>query len=128
MEINSAYNKYRYLFLKNIHNVNKKLLGFVATTAFLTIPLVVLAVTDPLTWITGIVNRLMQYIVWPIFIGACILMFIYAGFMFVTSHGDPAKIKSARDAVLWAVIGVIVVIFAFSAYTIIRSIVAPVTP
>lgn len=33
------------------------------------------------------------------------LYLIYAGFMFVTAKGDPARIKKARDALLWGFVG-----------------------
>lgn len=33
------------------------------------------------------------------------LYLIYAGFMFVIAKGDPTKIKKARDALLWGLIG-----------------------
>jgi len=82
-------------------------------------------VVNPLTFIIDIVDRFITYILWPIFICAVLIMMIYAGFMFVTSRGDPSKVKAARDAVIWTVIGIVVVIFAFSAYNFVRSIVAP---
>lgn len=33
------------------------------------------------------------------------LYLIFAGFMFVTAKGDPGKLKKARDALLWGLIG-----------------------
>jgi hypothetical protein len=60
-------------------------------------------------------------IVWVFFTGLAVIMFIFAGMMFLTSGGDPGKIKSARDAFLWGVVGIIVAILAFSITTIIKS-------
>ena len=73
------------------------------------------------TWIQGILDRFVQIVVWPVFVGASIIMLIYAGFLFVTANGDPGKIKSAREVVMWAVIGIIVGILAFSAVGIVRN-------
>lgn len=41
-----------------------------------------------------------------------VVFVVYGGFMFVTSQGEPAKIVSARKAILNAVIGLIIVILA----------------
>ena len=40
------------------------------------------------------------------------IMFIVAGFYFVTAVGDPEKIKTAKRIVLWTFIGLLVVISA----------------
>jgi len=61
-------------------------------------------------------------VLWPIFGGLVIVMFIYAGILFVTAQGDPSKISTARKAVLWAVVGIIVAFVAFSAVKLMREI------
>jgi len=43
-----------------------------------------------------------------------VIMVIVNGFRFTTSAGDPSKAKSAREGVLYAVIGVVIAIVAFS--------------
>ncbi|MDD5568940.1 MAG: pilin [Candidatus Pacebacteria bacterium] len=40
------------------------------------------------------------------------LMLVWAGIVFITAGGDPAKIKQAREIVLYAVIGFIIVFLA----------------
>lgn len=40
------------------------------------------------------------------------LYLIYAGFMFVIAKGDPAKIKKAKDALLWGLIGTALILCA----------------
>lgn len=42
-----------------------------------------------------------------------VLVIIIAGFLFVTSRGDPAQMKRSKDAIRGAVIGLIVVLVAF---------------
>lgn len=36
---------------------------------------------------------------------ATVLYLLYAGLMFVTARGEPAKISKARDALLWGMVG-----------------------
>lgn len=43
-----------------------------------------------------------------------VIIIILAGFTFMTSAGDPAKITKARNAILYSVIGLVVVMFAFA--------------
>lgn len=69
-----------------------------------------------------IIGRLLDMVVWPIFLGIVVIMFIFAGLKFLTAQGDPGKVGEARKALMWAVIGVAVGILAFSAEGIIKSI------
>lgn len=41
-----------------------------------------------------------------------VIMIIYAGFLYVTSGGDSGKISSAKNTLIYAIIGVIVVAFS----------------
>ena len=36
------------------------------------------------------------------------VVIVYAGFLFMTSSGEPAKIKAAKDALFFAILGIIV--------------------
>lgn len=47
-----------------------------------------------------------------IMIMAATLYLLYAGFMFVTAKGDPAKLKKAKDALLWGLVGTALVLTA----------------
>lgn len=40
-------------------------------------------------------------------------LIVYGGFMYVISNGDPGRVKKAKDTLLYAVIGLIVVLVAF---------------
>lgn len=44
--------------------------------------------------------------------GISVIYIILGGLRYVTSAGDPASIKSAKDTVLYAIIGVVVAILA----------------
>ncbi len=54
-------------------------------------------VVDMLTYATGAI---------------CVIMIIYGGFRFITSGGDAEKTKSARNTVIYAAVGLAVVILA----------------
>lgn len=41
-----------------------------------------------------------------------VIMIIIAGFKFMTGGGDPSSIASARSTLLYAIVGIIVVVFA----------------
>lgn len=41
-----------------------------------------------------------------------VIMIIYAGFRYVTSGGNPENTKSARNTILYAIIGLVIVAFA----------------
>ena len=67
-----------------------------------------------------LLNRILG-IIWPVFMGFAIIMFIVAGFLFLKAEGEPAEIKTAQKALLWGVVGIIVGILSFSIPFIIRS-------
>ena len=43
---------------------------------------------------------------------AAVIVIIVAGFQFVTAAGDSAKIKNARNAIIYAIIGLVVIALA----------------
>lgn len=50
-----------------------------------------------------------------------VIVIILAGFMYVTSAGDPGKAKTAKNAILYTVVGLIFVIMAASITAFIRA-------
>lgn len=74
-------------------------------------------------FIEGIINRFLSIVVWPLFIGLVIVMLIWAAVLMLTAQGDENKLATARKAIIWAVIGIIVTIVAFSAVKIIKRII-----
>ena len=48
------------------------------------------------------------YILFPVII----LMLVYTGFLFVAAQGNPAKIQEARKALVWTIIGALVLLGA----------------
>jgi len=43
----------------------------------------------------------------------CVIVIVIAGFMFTTASGDASLIKKAREMVIGAVIGLVVILLAF---------------
>lgn len=109
--------------------MDKKFIRLFSLVALLTLPVVVFAVDNPsLPGTVGApidaINRLLNFI-WPIFIGFAVIMFIVSGFLFLSANGDPGKISTARHAVLWGIVGVIIGILAFSIPYIIQRTIVP---
>ena len=106
--------------------MNKKLIIALSTVALLTMPLAAMAFNAGSTpnsvtlSVTQIINIVLDFI-WPIFAGFAVIMFLVAAFMFLTSSGDATKVATARQAVLWGVVGVVVGLIAFSIPLIVRT-------
>lgn len=45
---------------------------------------------------------------------AALLMFIWGGFLFLTSRGDTGQITKAKDTLKWAALGLFVIFFAYT--------------
>lgn len=45
---------------------------------------------------------------------AAVIVIIVAGMMYATSHGSPESVKRAKNAILYASIGLVVIMMAFS--------------
>ena len=67
----------------------------------------------------GVVVAILNFI-WPIIVAAVIIAFITAGLLFVTSQGEPGKINQARNAVIWGIAGIVVILLAFSIMSIVQ--------
>ena len=69
---------------------------------------------NPLGAGTDIQKLINQILAFVIRIGAIvvILMLVYVGFLFVTARGEPAKITAARQALLWTIVGALILLGA----------------
>lgn len=52
-----------------------------------------------------------------------LVMFIIGGLMWLTSGGNPDKIKKGRDIILWSIIGLIII---FASYTLVDFVISTV--
>lgn len=66
-------------------------------------------VTDPNSVLNGVLG--MVYALAGI---VCVLVIIVAGYFYVTSAGNLSQTKRAKDAIIGAVVGLVVVIMAFT--------------
>ena len=60
-------------------------------------------------------------IMWKIAAVVALVCFVLAGIMFMTAQGQPDKIETAKKAVIWGVVGIIVAIIAYSIINIIGN-------
>jgi len=58
-----------------------------------------------------------------VFGAIAVIMFVVSGIYFLTSGGQPEKVQTARQALIWGVAGVVVGLIAFSIVAIISSMV-----
>lgn len=66
----------------------------------------------PIASIEGIVASIIQYLL--SFLGVIfIILIIYSGFLWMTASGDSEKITKAKDILISAVIGIIIVLSAY---------------
>ena len=99
--------------------MNKKLLIATAGTLLLVAPFAAFAFsagTTPINQgidISGIIQIILD-VLWIIFVGFAIVMFVLAGFQMLQAQGDPEGVGKARMSVIWGMVGVALGILAFS--------------
>lgn len=76
------------------------------------------------TTISGFIRAVLENIVIPIGAVASVFFIIYAGFMFVTARGSEDKLKSAKTAILNAVIGSLIILGSWAIAQVISGTVA----
>jgi len=74
------------------------------------------------TEIVTMVNTISNW-VFTIFLAVAVIFIIMAAIKFLTSGGDPGKVSSARDSLLYALIGVAVAVLAKGLVALVRVIV-----
>jgi hypothetical protein len=112
--------------------MNKKLAVIFSGIALAVLPVTVFAINridqpeqNGITDIWSLFNHILDFL-WPLFIAVAVLMFIFAGFTFLTANGDPGKVKTAQHAIIWAIVGVVVALLAFS-LSIVKTIIGAIT-
>lgn len=69
--------------------------------------------SDPVSGTGGVINRVTRLIAYAA--GAiAVIVIIISGIRFATSHGDPQSVNNAKNTILYAVIGLMVIIIAQS--------------
>lgn len=84
---------------------------------------------NPLSAGTSLESFLMKILEIVIRVGTIvvILMVVYVGFMFVTARGEPGKLTTARQALLWTVVGALILLGAQAIAIGIKSTVSAIT-
>ncbi len=96
----------------------------------LVLPLVVGAATPSMPDIKGthdvftILDNV-RNILWAFLAVVVIIMFVWAGIIFVTAEGDPGKVERARSRVLYGIIGLIVAALAGGVFFIVTQLMKP---
>jgi len=106
--------------------MNKKLVLFFALSILLVLPVLSLAIAFAPQPGSGAVNiqSLISEIIsilWWIFLGIIVIMFIIAGILFLTAQGSEDQLGKAKKAVIWGGVGVFVAILGYSAFITIQS-------
>ncbi len=55
---------------------------------------------------------------------AALAMFVWGGFLWLTSRGEPKQVTQGKETLKWAVLGLIVI---FTAYTLVNALVSGIT-
>ncbi len=67
-----------------------------------------------------ILSKIVQW-AYTIFFIMAVFFILLAAFTFLTAQGDPEKVKSARDQIIWAVVAIIVALLSVGAAQIIKN-------
>ena len=103
---------------------SKKILSLILL-GFLALPSVIFAQltgigSGPDISLTAIMHGA-EYAAGFIFGSIAVICFVVAGILFLTAQGAPEKLKTAKAAVLWGVVGVVVGIVAFSVIALVEA-------
>ncbi|MDP2966924.1 MAG: pilin [bacterium] len=84
---------------------------------------------DPATTLVDIppvaaIENIITWLIWIVAIVAA-LFIVFAAFTFITAGGDPEKINTARNQVMYALIGVVVALLAWGLVALVRTKVTP---
>ncbi len=88
-----------------------KLFNEIVPTAMAQITQVTPSTTDPQAYIVSILSKVKNVIVAALGI-IVVIMILWAGWDFITAAGDPAKVKSAKNKIIYAIIGIAVMSIA----------------
>ena len=78
----------------------------------------------PVVGLEGILASIIGFVTTIMFIIAPV-MYLWAGFQYLTSAGDDKKIKSAKDTLIWTTIGVLIILMAEGITYIVRGLLTP---
>lgn len=118
------YQEYDRWRLKTSHLImNKKSILIIGL--FLALPLVAFAqppdtITQPISVVIFNLLIIAQNILWMVAVTFTIIMFVRAGFQYMSAKGDPTMVKEAHQSVIWGSVGAAVIVLAWSIIVVIR--------
>lgn len=93
--------------------MNKKLVSlFTFTVLLVALPVIVRAQVPPID-VAAILNNVTN-VLFIIFAGLVVIMFLWAGVLYLTAQGDPGQIQKANKAVIFALVGTAVGLLGYS--------------
>ena len=103
--------------------MNKKVFLFLLSI-YLILPLFTFAqpgiIAGNLVTVVSNVGLIVLNILWIVAVVVTVVMFVIAGIQFLTAQGEPGKLGTARQSVIWGSAGIVVIILAWSIMTVIR--------
>ena len=95
-------------------NKTKKIALSLVSVGLIALPFIAFAQPTVTIGSVGDLITKIKSLMWLVFGGIAVIMFVIAGVLFVTAGGAPEKIATARSAFIWGVVGVVVAIVAYS--------------
>jgi len=89
--------------------MNKKFLIVVSLVVLLIVPFISFAQINPRAILANIIAQLNTIVG-----GIVVIVFLFAGLMYLTAKGDPAKIATANKMLIWGAVGTAVAILSTS--------------
>ena len=83
-----------------------------------------IALPNPLEWdtIEEVIEGIIDFIFWAA-VAIAPLMIIITGAYFLTSGGNPEKVRKAKDIILWTVVGLTIVLLAKGIISVVKQII-----
>ena len=70
--------------------------------------------------IVDLIMALVNWFAWIVGLAA-VVMGLYSAVLFITAAGDDAKVKKAKDILIYSIVGIIVAILSFGIISVVRS-------
>ena len=79
-------------------------------------------ITNPLnvTTVQDVIAAISNF-AWQIALAIAPVMFVIAGFLYITSAGDPKKVDTAKKFFIYTIVGLVIVLLATSFYYVLKS-------
>ncbi len=71
--------------------------------------------------VQGMVDNVINNVIWPVGLGAVVIFWIITGVLFLSAMGAPEKLGIAKKALFASVAGTIIVVLAATAITLIKG-------